>query len=88
MGPDPGARRGDPRDVRRRRRLARRLRRGAGVAAAPLGLPRRSGIVREAGAWARDYQGEELVTESAVGRRPFFAATEQLRDAVAAAGPL
>lgn len=35
-------------------------------------------IVREAGAVAADYLGEALVTAEAVGRRPVFAATQEL----------
>lgn len=35
-------------------------------------------IVREAGAFAADYDGEELVTEESVARHPVFAATSEL----------
>ncbi len=45
-------------------------------------------IAREAGAHASDYHDDELVTTDAVGRRPFFAATEELLEAVKSVGPL
>jgi myo-inositol-1(or 4)-monophosphatase len=45
-------------------------------------------IAREAGAFALDYRGEELVTTEPVGRHPLFAATRDLLDAMSLVGPL
>ncbi|HVB71550.1 MAG TPA: inositol monophosphatase family protein [Acidimicrobiales bacterium] len=45
-------------------------------------------IARESGAGARDYRGDELVVIEPIGRRPAFAATDELLDAVMAVGPL
>lgn len=45
-------------------------------------------IVRESGARALDYRGEELVMTEPIERRPLFGATEELLGAVMAQGPL
>ncbi|MDE3065261.1 MAG: hypothetical protein KGJ36_06295 [Acidobacteriota bacterium] len=45
-------------------------------------------IVREAGAHALDYRGDELVVTEPVGRHPAFAASADLLVAVATVGPL
>jgi myo-inositol-1(or 4)-monophosphatase len=45
-------------------------------------------IVRESGARAIDYRDEQLVITERVGRRPLFAATTELLEAVKAVGPL
>jgi myo-inositol-1(or 4)-monophosphatase len=45
-------------------------------------------ILRESGARALDYRGEELVISEPIGRRPLFGATEELLEAVMAQGPL
>lgn len=45
-------------------------------------------IVREAGAVANDYRGEELETSEGVVRRPVFCATQELLDAMLNVGTL
>lgn len=45
-------------------------------------------MIREAGAVAQDYRGDELVTSSGVLRRPVFCASQELLDFMLNAGPL
>jgi myo-inositol-1(or 4)-monophosphatase len=45
-------------------------------------------IARESGAATGEYRGDELVITDPIGRRPLFAATNELLEAVLAVGPL